>query len=41
MDDQKIAETSSMNFYAQLVTLKSWKKLFGLIFVEKEKFDSV
>ena len=28
MDGQKNAETSSMDFYTQLVTLKGWKKQF-------------
>ena len=28
IDGQKNAETSSMDFYTQLVTLKGWKKQF-------------
>ena len=28
MDGQNSAETSSMDFYAYLVTLKAWKKYF-------------
>ena len=28
MDGQKNAETSSMDFHTQLVTLKAWKKQF-------------
>ena len=40
MDGQKNAETSSMDFYTQLVTLKGWKKQFENLwadFWEKRK----
>ena len=43
MDGPKNAETSSMDFYTQLVTLKTGRinlKIYGLIFEKKEKFDS-
>ena len=43
MDCQKNAETSSIDFYTQLVTLKTGRsslKIYGLIFEEKEKFNS-
>ena len=40
MDGPKNAETSSMDFYTQLVTLKGWKKQFENLwadFLEKRK----
>ena len=43
MDGLKNAETSSMDFYTQLVTLKGWKKQFENLwadFWEKGNFDS-
>ena len=43
MDGQKNAETSSIDFYIQLVMLKAGRsnlKIYGLIFEKKEKIDS-
>ena len=43
MDGLKNAETSSIDFYIQLITLKGYKKQFENLwadFWEKEKFDS-
>ena len=34
MDSQKNAETSSVDFYTKLVTLKGWKKLFEILWAD-------